>query len=83
MAEIKAQTTETLKIVWRYMDTLSKEDLVGALTNMLPDGSMIIDLAIDVATRTDPDTEAETLLRTLTITYATSPLLANIRWCHA
>lgn len=83
MTYIKAQTTQTLKMVWKYKDTLSKEDFVRALTNLLPNGAMIIDLAIDVATRTDPDTEAETVLRTLTITYATSPLLANIRWCHA
>lgn len=80
MAEIKAQTTETLKIVWRYMDTLSKEDLVGALTNMLPDGAMIINLAIDVSTRIEPDTGGETVMQTLCFTYATRPLLKNMRW---
>lgn len=80
MAEIKAQTTETLNIVWRYKDALSKEDLVRALTDLLPDGAMIIDLAIDVATRTEPDTGSDVVMRTFKLTFATRPLLKNMRW---
>lgn len=80
MSGIKAQTTETLKIVWRYKDSLSKEDLVRALTELLPNGAMIIDLAIDVATRTEPDTGSEEVMQVLVFTYATRPLLRNMRW---
>jgi hypothetical protein len=80
MAEIKAQTIETLNIVWRYKDALSKEDLVRALTDLLPDGAMIIDLAIDVATRTEPDTGSDVVMRTFKLTFATRPLLKNMRW---
>lgn len=80
MAEIKAQRTETLKIVWRYKDALIKKDLVRALTDLLPDGAVIINLAIDVATRTDPDTGSEVVMQVLVFTYATRPLLKNMRW---
>lgn len=80
MAEIKAQRTEALKIVWRYKDALIKEDLVRALSNLLPDGAVIFDLAIDVAIRTEPDTGSEEVMQVLVFKYATKPLHENMRW---
>ena len=79
MADIKAQTTQTLKIVWNRGDTLTKKDLIQALTVLLPNEAIISDLAVGDATRIEPEIAERPELRTFTITFTTMPTLRNIR----
>lgn len=80
MMKLETQTIHTVKISWKYRAVFDKRDLVNRINGTVPDSAMIIDLAIDDATRTEPDTGSEVVMRTFKLTFATKPLLKNMRW---
>lgn len=79
MGKIEAQTTHTVKLSWRYRDALDKHDLINSLTTALPDSALIADLSISDTVTTKPGTTDQVVMRTLTITYVTNPLLDRFR----
>lgn len=79
MGKIEAQTTHTVKLSWRYRDMLDKRDLIQSLNTALPDSALIADLSISDTARAEPGTADQEVMRTLTITYVTNPVLDRYR----
>ena len=75
MGRIEAQTIHTVKLSWMYRDALDKRDLIDSLTTALPDSALIADLSVSATVTTKPGTTDQAVMRTLTITYVSNPVL--------
>lgn len=79
MGKLETQTTHTVKLYWNQRTPLEKGDLIRGLTDTLPNGALITELAVADTTKEEPDYTTPPVIRTLTITYMTNPALDRYR----
>lgn len=79
MGRFEAHTTHTVKLSWDPGDPLDKSELIRGLSDVLPDGAIITELAVGDLPVPQPEIAGPKARRTLTITYLENPVLARYR----